>query len=141
MRYGDKYLSYNCQITHGFATQGWQLHGIGIFWYVFAAILDQELSTKGPFILCRISTNQENDLMKCQRSQFPRIPTLLSCSSLVHAHWYMCSFNNWAVTCDFQQCGIFTSVDSDEAVQPPFKLRNSKLCSFSSLILIEYSSD
>ena len=34
----------------------------------------------------------------------------------------------WAVTCDFQQCGILTSVDSDEPVQPPFKLRNSKWC-------------
>ena len=32
---------------------------------------------------------------------------------------------------DFQQCGIFTSVSSvysDEPVQPPFKLRNSKWC-------------
>ena len=27
---------------------------------------------------------------------------------------------------DFQQCGILTSVDSDEPVQPLFKLRNSK---------------
>ena len=26
----------------------------------------------------------------------------------------------WAATCDFQQCGILTSVDSDEPVQPPF---------------------
>ena len=31
-----------------------------------------------------------------------------------------------AVTCDFQQCGILTSVDSDEPVQPPFNFRNSK---------------
>ena len=31
-------------------------------------------------------------------------------------------------TCDFQQCGILTSVDSDEPVQAPFKLRNSKCC-------------
>ena len=31
-----------------------------------------------------------------------------------------------AATCDFQQCGNFTSVDSDEPVQPPFMLRNSK---------------
>ena len=30
------------------------------------------------------------------------------------------------MTCDFQQCGILTSVDSDEPVQPPFKLINSK---------------
>ena len=27
---------------------------------------------------------------------------------------------------EFQQCGILTSVDSDELVQPPLKLRNSK---------------
>ena len=27
---------------------------------------------------------------------------------------------------DFKQCGILTSIDSDEPVQPPFKLRNSK---------------
>ena len=27
---------------------------------------------------------------------------------------------------DFQQCGILTSVDSAEPVQPPFMLRNSK---------------
>ena len=38
-------------------------------------------------------------------------------------------------------CGILTSADSDEPVQPPFKLRNSKLCSVSSITLIEYSSD
>ena len=30
------------------------------------------------------------------------------------------------MTCDFQQCGISTSVDSDEPVQHPFKLRNLK---------------
>ena len=31
-----------------------------------------------------------------------------------------------AMKCDFQQCGILTSVDSDKHAQPPFKLRNSK---------------
>ena len=41
----------------------------------------------------------------------------------------------WAVTCDFQQCGILTCVDSDEPVQPPFKRRDSKCCSVSSLTL------
>ena len=35
----------------------------------------------------------------------------------------------WALTCDFQQCGILTSVDSDGPVKPPFKLRISKWCS------------
>ena len=42
--------------------------------------------------------------------------------------------NIWAVTWDFQQCGILTNVDSDEPVVSPFKLRNSKWCSVSSLI-------
>ena len=42
-----------------------------------------------------------------------------------------------AVTCDFQQCGVLTSVDSAEPVQPPFKLRNLKWCSVSSLTIIE----
>ena len=45
------------------------------------------------------------------------------------------------MTCNYQQCGILKSVDSDEPVQPSFKLRNSKLCSVSSLTLIKYSSD
>ena len=36
---------------------------------------------------------------------------------------------------------FLTSVDSDEPVQPPFKLINSRRCSVSSLTLIEYSSD
>ena len=49
--------------------------------------------------------------------------------------------HNWAVACYFQQCGILTSVDSDEPVQPPFKLRNSKWCSVSSLTVTDYSSD
>ena len=47
----------------------------------------------------------------------------------------------WAVTCDFQQYGILTSVDSDAPVQPPLKLRNSKWCSVSSLTTIEFSRD
>ena len=46
-----------------------------------------------------------------------------------------------AATCDFRQCGILTGVDSYEPVQPPFKLRNSKWCSVSSITLIKYSSD
>ena len=46
-----------------------------------------------------------------------------------------------SVTCDFQQCGILTSVDSGELVQTSFKLRNSKWCSVRSLTVIEYSSD
>ena len=42
---------------------------------------------------------------------------------------------------DFQQFDILTSVDSDKPLQPPFKLRNFKSCSVSSLTIIEYSSD
>ena len=49
--------------------------------------------------------------------------------------------NSLSVTCDFQQCGILTSVDSDEPLHPPFKLRNYKWRSVSSLTIIEYLSD
>ena len=45
------------------------------------------------------------------------------------------------MTCDFQQCGILTSADSDDPVRPPIKLRTSKKCSVSSLALIEYLRD
>ena len=51
------------------------------------------------------------------------------------------TLDNWAVTCDFQQCGILTGVDPDQPVQHPFKLRNSKCFSASSWTFIEYSSD
>ena len=53
-------------------------------------------------------------------------------------HELFCSITNWAVTCDFQQCGILTSVDSNEPVQPTFQLRKAKLSSVSSLTIIEY---
>ena len=36
----------------------------------------------------------------------------------------------------FQQFDILTSVDSDESLQPPFKLRHPKWCSVSSLTII-----
>ena len=63
--------------------------------------------------------------------------------------WFRCAKNDcvitilniWAVTWDFQQCGILTSVDSDEPKQTPFKLINLKWCSVSSLTVIEYLSD
>ena len=51
-----------------------------------------------------------------------------------------CSEVIWAATCDFQQCGILTSVGSDEPVPLSFKLRDSKWCSVSGWKLIEYSS-
>ena len=35
-------------------------------------------------------------------------------------------FFNRALKCDYQQCGILTSVDSDKTGEPPFKLRTSK---------------
>ena len=52
-------------------------------------------------------------------------------SSFIDCH------DNWAATRDFQQCGILTSVDSDEPLQPPMKFRNSKWCSVSSITVIE----
>ena len=51
------------------------------------------------------------------------------------------NLQKWAATCDFQQCGILTSVDSDEPIQPACKLRNSEWCSVNGLKVIEYSSN
>ena len=49
-------------------------------------------------------------------------------------------YHKWAMAWDFQQCGILTCVDSDEPLQPTFKLRISKGCLVSTLTIIEYSS-
>ena len=62
-------------------------------------------------------------------------------SCLPHRLFLVHTTKKLAVACDFQQCGILISVDSDKPVQPPFKLRNSEWCSVSSLTIIEYSSD
>ena len=42
--------------------------------------------------------------------------------SLEHI-FLVCSLHNCVPTCDFQQCVILTSVDSDEPVKHPFKLK------------------
>ena len=66
---------------------------------------------------------------------------LISIQGCLSSIFALDKYNKWAMACDFQQCGILTSVDSDESVKPPVKLRNSKWCSISSLTVIEYSSD
>ena len=48
--------------------------------------------------------------------------------------WHIKIILNWAVTYGFQRYGILTSVDSDEPVKPPFKLRHSKWCSIPSIV-------
>ena len=75
----------------------------------------------------------------------------MAVTTVVHKHYFFAfrlrycivhdNETKWASAWDFQQCGILTCVDSDEPVQSPFKLRNSKWCSVSSLTIIEYSSD
>ena len=51
------------------------------------------------------------------------------------------NLGSFSPTGDFQHCAILTSVDSDEPLQPPFKLINSKCCLVSRLRVIENSSD
>ena len=60
--------------------------------------------------------------------------------SLKKSYQFLWIFN-WASAWDFQQFDILTSVDSDEPLQPPVKLRYSEWFSVSSLTIIEYSSD
>ena len=45
------------------------------------------------------------------------------------------------MACDIQQFDILTKVDSDEPLQPSFKLGHYKWCLVTSLTIIEYSSD
>ena len=73
-------------------------------------------------------------------AEMPQKPMLMYQAGL-HVYVLACVFNivikPW---CKQSICWLFTSVDSDEPVQPPFKLRNSKLYSISSLIVNELSS-
>ena len=69
-------------------------------------------------------------ITSCHGLEAPRLSTFLKYELTI-----------WAAAWDFQQFDILTGIDSDEPLQPPFKLRNSKWCSVSSLIIIEYSSD
>ena len=57
-------------------------------------------------------------------------------SGQLYVKWYIL-----AVTCGFQQYGILTRLNSDQPVQPPFKLSKSKWCLAKSLTVVEYSSD
>ena len=64
---------------------------------------------------------------------FTCMPRFLTCQLHKFYSWWIRIFKcKWAVACDFQQCGILTCVDSDEPLQPPFKLKNSKWCLVSS---------
>ena len=67
----------------------------------------------------------------CYLSEFVLFLWYMNVPSLLYASARSQYIINWAAT----QCGILTSVDSDEPVQPPFKLTNSKRCSVSSLTL------
>ena len=67
------------------------------------------------------------------RNRLRMFPSLINCCTI---DWFQVSLHS----CEFKQCGILTCVDSDEPVQRPFKIRNSKISSVSSLTLIEYSS-
>ena len=51
---------------------------------------------------------------------------MISCVFFLFALLYQVILCIWAMTCDFRQCGILASVDLEELVQPPFKLRNFK---------------
>ena len=102
-------------------------------WRMFGSLTSHYCTTKTLIILARCLGWAESSLD--------------SKSTYAHAHivvcymWFLYRFFIGAATCDYQQCGILTSKDSDESVQPPFKLKNAKWCSVSSLTVIEYSSD
>ena len=79
-----------------------------------------------------------SQIRKDTKKTLPRGATGLSAVCDCGISWsYSLTIYNWTVTCNFQQCGILTSVDSDEPVQPPDKLRIPKCCSVGSSTLIK----
>ena len=68
---------------------------------------------------------------------WPRALTTCLPRSFIDNSCSCCIIQKWAGTCNFQQCGNLTSVDSGEHVQLPFELKNFK---WSSLTLIESGS-
>ena len=114
--------------------------------YTICCILPNSIQYGYQFWLCSHCCSDryfvEGQTHKCasyqaqQHTFFTEIPhQVTSCISLVLTPFIRASA--W----DFQQCSILTCVDSDELLQHPFKLRNSKWCSVSSLTIIEYSND
>ena len=77
--------------------------------------------------------------MKCKHSnlcaslicriEYPSVEYCIKLNLMEYSTNREMVITKWAVTCDFLQCGILTCVDSNEPVQPPFMLRNSKWCS------------
>ena len=111
--------------------------------YIFVSISKIKCILCNPYI---VLLHQSKQILWYSVVWFPAYSQLspdelLPTRLLLLHHCHQPLQNKWAVTCDFQLCGILTCVDSDEPWQPPFKLRNSKWCSISSLTLIEYSSD
>ena len=66
-----------------------------------------------------------NSVLSCLHPRF-KIDTCPATKALIHVVYAAIRKLNVAATCDFQQRGILSSVDTDEPVQPPFKLRSSK---------------
>ena len=83
------------------------------------------------------NTGQNLNDPTCKENNFWQLLNNMSRCTHPEINWIIF----WAVAWDFQQFDVLTSVDSDETLQPSFKLRNSKWCSVSSLALIENSSD
>ena len=87
--------------------------------------------THGPWICSQTRICCQTRYLLCYMARrMLSFNQLFSCFSLTQAPQIdMLVINIWAATCDFQQCGILTSVDSEEPMQPRFKVRNSKWCS------------
>ena len=91
-----------------------------------------------PYVLCRLHSKDVIEMYLCMCSSIKHYDSVkvLSIFQRQNQHvsatkpntnmgfWVL--FHICAVTCDFQQCGMLTNVDSDKPMQPPLKLKNSK---------------
>ena len=97
-----------------------------------------EMISRSAVLIARMSVN---------KMSFHEILVLIRYAQchLLYIHVQLCSWARhvnfgWRLhlltaTWDFQQCGSLTWIDSDEPMQPPFKLRNFKCCSVSSFTI------
>ena len=127
-----------------------------LFWYLLCTLdtcLCNIFSEENPGLLQSLFIHRSGTVWKGKfTSEFNKFYGVKNQNQLDSVYWSLEPVCESCIICDvmvihmsrdmwFPTMCDLTSVDSDEPLQPPFKLRNSKWCSISSLTIIEYSSD
>ena len=79
------------------------VEGYQIAFHMFREILEFSIVKEQKTVYWIKGPSHSLETGPCRHNTVPIFPILMK-------------YNKWAVTCDFQQCGILTSVDLDEPV-------------------------